>query len=206
MWPQPTIYCTVLRTVLFVCYFSSKTLQKNYFSIIRFIGHSLTPDEMVSLHDVYQELDPNQRKMRASYVFQFLWRDLSSEFDVIGPYFKSEAGMKHQFVMTCILNTIHALHLYGFEVMALVLDGASTNLAAIKYFSMGMTFHTVTHNKGWLMVFREINISQNLFGTSIIIIETCTRTECSKCQMQRIKAGYFDRFEIRLDSSNLRVM
>ncbi|KAL9977119.1 hypothetical protein ACROYT_G014492 [Oculina patagonica] len=80
----------------------------------RFIGHSLTPDEMVSLHDVYEELDPNQRKMQASYVLQFLWQNLSNEFDVIGPYFKSEAGMKHQFVMTCILNAIHALHLYGF--------------------------------------------------------------------------------------------
>ncbi|XP_067042166.1 uncharacterized protein [Acropora muricata] len=102
-----------------------------------FIGHSLTPDDMVSLHDIYEELNANQKKMRASYVFQFLWRDLSSEFDVIGPYFKSEAGMKHQFVMTCILNTTHAFHLYSFEVMAIVLDGASTNLAAMKYFTMG---------------------------------------------------------------------
>lgn len=33
--------------------------------------------------------------------------------------------------------TIHAFHLYGFEVMAIVLDGASTNLAAMKYFTMG---------------------------------------------------------------------
>lgn len=101
----------------------------------RFIGHSLTPD------DIYEELNANQKKMRASYVFQFLWRDLSSEFDVIGPYFKSEAGMKHQFVMTCILNTTHAFHLYSFEVMAIVLDGASTNLAAMKYFTMGNCFY-----------------------------------------------------------------
>ncbi|XP_044171448.1 uncharacterized protein LOC114975022 isoform X1 [Acropora millepora] len=57
-----------------------------------FIGHSLTPDDMVSLHDIYEELNANQKKMRASYVFQFLWRDLSSEFDVIGPYFKRRAG------------------------------------------------------------------------------------------------------------------
>lgn len=70
-------------------------------------------------------------------MFQFLWRDLSSEFDVIGSYFKSETGMKHQFVMMYILNTTHAFNLYSFEVMAIVLDGASTNLAAMKYFTMG---------------------------------------------------------------------
>lgn len=92
---------------------------------------------MVSLHDIYEEQDPSRRQMRASYVYQFLWRDLTSEFDVTGPYYKSEVGMKHQFVMTCILTTIHAFHLYGFEVMAIVLDGGSTNLAAMKYFTMG---------------------------------------------------------------------
>lgn len=92
---------------------------------------------MVSLHDIYEEQDPSRRQMRASYVHQFVWRDLTSEFDVTGPYYKSEVGMKHQFVMTCILTTIHAFHLYGFEVMAIVLDGASTNLAAMKYFTMG---------------------------------------------------------------------
>ena len=67
-------------------------------------------------------------------MFQFLWRDLSSEFDLIGPYFESEAGMKHQFVMTCILITTHAFQLYSFEVMAIVLDGASK--VAKWYFSL----------------------------------------------------------------------
>ncbi len=90
--------------------FWSRSYNKKFF-LSRFIGHSLTPDEMVSLHDVYEELDPNQRKMQAFYVLQFLWQNLSSEFDVIGPCFKSEAGMKHQFVMTYIPIIIHALHL-----------------------------------------------------------------------------------------------
>lgn len=121
--------------------FCSRAYRKNFF-LNRFIRHSLFPDEIVSLHNVYEELDPNQRKMRASYVSQFLRLDLNRKFDVIGPYFECEAGMKHQFVMTCILNAIHALHLYGFEVMAIVLDCASTKLAAINYFTMGMAFYT----------------------------------------------------------------
>lgn len=103
----------------------------------RFIGHSLTEDEMVSLHDVYEELNPNRRKLRASYIFQFLWRDLTSEFDVLGPYYSSHDGMKHKFRMTCILSAIHSFHLYNFETMVLVLDGASSNLAAMKYFTQG---------------------------------------------------------------------
>lgn len=92
---------------------------------------------MASLHDVYEELDPNRKKMRTSYVLQFLWRDLTSEFDVIGPYYSSNDGMKHKFVMTCLLHTINSLHLYGFETNIVVLDGASTNLAAMKYLIMG---------------------------------------------------------------------
>jgi len=92
---------------------------------------------MISLHDVYEELDSDRKKMRTSYVLQFLWRDLTSEFDVIGPYYSSHNGMKHKFVMTCVFSAIHALHLYGFETMVVVLDGASTNLAAMKYFILG---------------------------------------------------------------------
>jgi len=45
---------------------------------------------MASLHDICEEMDPSRRQVRASYVFQFLWRDLTSEFDVIGPYVLQE--------------------------------------------------------------------------------------------------------------------
>lgn len=98
---------------------------------------------MVLFYDVYEELNVNQKKMRVFYVFQFFWRDLSSEFDVIGFYFKSEVGMKYQFVMMCIFNIIYVFYLYSFEVMVIVLDGVSINLVVMKYFIMGNCFYYI---------------------------------------------------------------
>ena len=38
-----------------------------------------------SLHDVYDGLDVNENCQKATYIMQFPWRDLTSDFDVIGP-------------------------------------------------------------------------------------------------------------------------
>lgn len=58
-------------------------------------------------------------------------------FDVIGPYFSSGKGMECKFVISCPMTTIQAFHIYGFKTMAVVCDGASTNLKAIKYLTTG---------------------------------------------------------------------
>lgn len=98
----------------------------------------MTADDMVSLHDVYEELKaPNT--VKTSYIMQFLWRDLTSDFDVIGPYFSSGKGLECKFIMSCLTTTIQAFHIYGFNTIAVVCDGASANLKAIKYLTMGKT-------------------------------------------------------------------
>ena len=51
----------------------------------------MAADDMVSLHDVYEELKA-PKAVKASCIMQFLWRDLTSNFDVIGPYFSSGKG------------------------------------------------------------------------------------------------------------------
>ena len=92
------------------------------------MGHALTADDMVSLHDVYEELKAPM---------QFLWCDLTSDFDVIGPYYSSGKGLECKFIMSCLMTTIQAFHIYGFNTSAVVCDGASANLKAIKYLAMG---------------------------------------------------------------------
>ena len=100
------------------------------------MGHAMTADDMVSLRDVYEELKA-PKAVKASYIMQFLWRDLTSDFDVIGPYYSSGKGLECKFIMSCLMTTIQAFHIYGFNTNAVVCDGASANLKAIKYLTMG---------------------------------------------------------------------
>ena len=53
----------------------------------KFIGHSMTHDELASLCVVYAVLQPDYRKWQTTYILQTLWRDLTSDFDVIGPHY-----------------------------------------------------------------------------------------------------------------------
>lgn len=92
----------------------------------------MTPREMASLQDVYEEIK-TPKSLKAGYQMQFLWRDLTSDFDVIGPYFSSNAGLESKFIISCLMTSIHAFHINGFKTMAVVCDGASANLKAIKY-------------------------------------------------------------------------
>ena len=72
----------------------------------------------------YQSLDE-----KTNYIMQFLWRDLTSSFDVVGPYYCSNGTLECNGV---VLQTIKTFHLFEFETSLLVCDGASWNLSAIK--------------------------------------------------------------------------
>ncbi len=98
----------------------------------QFIGLAMSADELGSLHDVYQTLQLDHRTQKAGYTLQFLWRCTASDFDVLGPYFTSAAGLKSKFLIATLFDAMYCLQLHGFETKALVCDGASPNLAAIK--------------------------------------------------------------------------
>ena len=53
----------------------------------RVIGMAMTYEDMACLHDVYQTLD--EKTQSTTYIMQFLWRDLTSSFDIVGPYYCS---------------------------------------------------------------------------------------------------------------------
>ena len=50
-------------------------------------GYAMSPDELPWLHDVFMSVGEDFDQQKTSYILQFLWRDLTSKFDVIGPYF-----------------------------------------------------------------------------------------------------------------------
>ena len=67
-----------------------------------------------------------------SYALQFLWIDLSSDFDVIGPYFTCLATMEMRFLHSIVTRTMLAFTRFGFGVRAVLCNGCSSNLALLK--------------------------------------------------------------------------
>ncbi len=95
------------------------------------IGLSMSPDDQSSLADIYQLLDGGHVE-QTSYILQFLWRDLTSNFDIVGPYFTYFKTMESKFVLSCVYESIKLFYMYGLNTSLIVCDGASTNLAVVK--------------------------------------------------------------------------
>ena len=70
------------------------------------VGLAMTEEIQASLHDVVQSFDKNHRTKQTSYILQFLWRDLTSLFDIVGPYYTSEETMPAMVICSCIFETI----------------------------------------------------------------------------------------------------
>ena len=80
----------------------------------------------------YEEINPSSGFRKASYILQFFWRDITSNYDITGPYYTSENGLDHKFIMACVFETMHLFSNYGFDVILLICDGASANLKLLK--------------------------------------------------------------------------
>lgn len=89
----------------------------------------MSSKEFQSLHDVYEGIDECHKM---TYVLQFLWRDLTSNFDVIGPSFTLSSTMEAQHLYSMVTKTMLVFHKYGFAIRCLLCDGASSNLALLK--------------------------------------------------------------------------
>lgn len=91
----------------------------------------MTHSDLATLGDVYEELN-NDMSIKTTYVLQFLWRSMSSDFDLIGPYYTSSDGLDSLFTLACLYETMQSLESVGFKVKALICDGANWNLSMIK--------------------------------------------------------------------------
>ena len=74
----------------------------------------------------------NSAKRQHNYVVQFLWREVTLGFDIIGPYFTCPSTVETCFLHSIVTRTILAFTQFGFGVRALLCDGASTNLSLLK--------------------------------------------------------------------------
>ena len=84
-------------------------------------------EEFVNLHDVHQGLCDDEKCRKTTYMLQFLWRDLSSDFNVVGPYFNCSSTMETQFLHSIVTRTMFSFCRYGFYIRALQRNNASSN-------------------------------------------------------------------------------
>lgn len=102
----------------------------------KFLGLAMNEEEMHNLHDIFQTLQSTD-PVPAEYILQFLWRDITSSYDIIGPYFSLKATIDHPVVVETLMETMRALSNLGLKTACVVCDGASSNLAAIKLITCG---------------------------------------------------------------------
>eukprot|EP00795_Rhopilema_esculentum_P005812 gene5812-11113_t len=97
----------------------------------QFLGFAMTEEERTDLHDIYKVLISDSA-VPAKYILQYLWRDLTSSYDIIGPYFSLKTTIDHNTMIETLFETMRVFHIFGFETRVIVCDGASSNLFAIK--------------------------------------------------------------------------
>ncbi len=70
----------------------------------KIVGLSMSHEDLASLSDIFSVFQPESKTQQTSYVLQFLWRDLTSPFDVVGPYFTSACAMESKFICHVFWN------------------------------------------------------------------------------------------------------
>jgi len=71
------------------------------------VGLAMTADDQASLHDVYQLFDKDKAADQTAYILQFLWRDLTSSYDIVGPFYTNSETFSAKTIHACVFETIH---------------------------------------------------------------------------------------------------
>ncbi len=86
----------------------------------KFIGHAMTHDELASLTDVYTVLKPDYRQRQTPYVLQTMWRDLTSDFDIMGPHYTSDVTFSHG--TFCRIQSISFMCVVSIQLLLSVME------------------------------------------------------------------------------------
>ena len=78
--------------------------------------------------------------------------------------------MHHKFILPALMDAILKLHKYGFDVCAVVCDGASANLTVIKEL-------TGSDTKAFGYVYAHITCYSNFISFFIVVIKRIVRTD-----------------------------
>ncbi len=82
----------------------------------KMVGLAMDPKETPTLSDLDPDLLAAEERKPAEYFLQFLWRDLTSDFDIIGPHYSTVNSMDCAFTVACLLDAVDAFQSFGFKV------------------------------------------------------------------------------------------
>ena len=71
------------------------------------IGLAMNAEDQASLHDAYEVFHKDKPVEQTAYIMQFLWRDLTSSYDIVGPYYTSSDNFTAKVIHTCVFETKH---------------------------------------------------------------------------------------------------
>ena len=83
-------------------------------------GLAMTSKDLSSLNDVYCILEQPDSPKQTSYILQFLWQDLTSNYDIVGPYFTCSELLDGKFIYVCIFETLRLFQAHGLKTSLLV--------------------------------------------------------------------------------------
>ena len=78
-------------------------------------GFTMAPDELPVLDHVFTSAIQSGCQ-KASYIVQFLWRDLTSGYDLIGPYFPVSSSVDSNILLEFFLLSLKVFSNYGFKI------------------------------------------------------------------------------------------
>ena len=141
----------------------------------KIIGLAMSPDDMSSLHNTYQLVDETSA---SKHILQFLRRDLTSSFDLVGP---CNSQLESKFIVSCVLKSLWAFHLYGF---CLVCDGASANISALKStcdISGAYGVESTSTDQHKVELYFHLILTIKSFGWLCVCVCVCVCVLCSVC-------------------------
>ena len=101
--------------------------MSTYVELDPLMGLFMMSDDLSSLNDIYKILQDPEAHKQTSYILKFLWRDLTSCYDIVGPYFTCSNSAESKFVMACIFETIKLFQHHGLKTSLLICDGGSAS-------------------------------------------------------------------------------
>lgn len=94
-------------------------------------------DDFSDLFDSFSTIKSQNPTKAAQFGLQFVWRDTTSAFDLLGPTWKFAEPYQPKHLLACLRRTIVSLRRYQFDVIAFICDCARVNLKAIQQLIMG---------------------------------------------------------------------
>lgn len=98
----------------------------------QFYGSTSDLKDLTCLDDLFTDGKSEKTVKEAEFVFQTIWRDLSANCDVIGPYWKFAKQSKSHEIHRCMMEAMRQFHQHDFKVLGVIMDGATTNVSVIK--------------------------------------------------------------------------